>query len=99
MVTIHAKNSTGGTVGTSSFPWTRSGATISITNPATANAWINSVQGATTAAFSLDPVQLPSQPGFNALDVTLAYAGTPKAYQSTGWTNNTGCRVGYCDEP
>ncbi|HEY9144367.1 MAG TPA: hypothetical protein VIM90_10070 [Arenimonas sp.] len=99
MVTVHAKNSAGATVGTSSFPWTRSGATLTISNPAAANAWLNSVPNATTAAFNLDPMQTIEQPGFNSLDVTLSYAGVPKAFQSTGWTSaNTGCRIGYCRE-
>jgi hypothetical protein len=98
MVTLHAKNSSGATVGTASFPWTRSGNILTITNPSAANAWLNSVPDATTATFDLDPVQVQEQPGFNSLDVTLSYAGVPKAYQSTGWTSTRGCRVGYCSE-
>jgi hypothetical protein len=99
MVTVHAKNSAGATVGTSSFPWTRSGEILTITDPAASNAWLNSVPDATTAAFELDPVQVQEQPGFNSLDVTLSYAGEPKAFQSTGWSSSTRCRIGYCSEP
>lgn len=99
-LTVVVRNSAGSTMGSASFPWARSGNTIKVANPTTANAWLNTMSGATTAVFNLDPVKVQEQAGLNYLDVGLSYAGQEKAFQSTSWTSSTGCsRLNtYCSE-
>lgn len=98
MVTLRALNSTSGvTVGVMSTAWIRVGDEIRFTSPAAVNAWGNSMFGADSLEFQLDPFPAITTPGENAISARLIHAGQVRAGQSTYWNNN--CEQFHCIEP
>ena len=89
---VTTRNSSGGTIASSTFGWTRSGNIIVPDNPSAVNTWmIANTTGAANTEIELDSGVLGTQPGPNMYFLTARNGATVLGATAQVWTESSPC--------